>query len=160
MSLVYIGIGSNIGDAVGNCKKGIEEIGGIRGNKIVSLSSFYRTEPIGQIKQDWFINCVVKVETSLMPHPLLAALQGVEKKLGRNRNTGGGPRIIDIDILLFNGLIINEEGLNIPHPRMHERRFVLEPLSEIDENLIHPVIKKSVRRLLGEVGNIQRVEPL
>ena len=95
-----------------------------------------------------------------MPHPLLAVLQGIEEKLGRNRNTGWGPRIIDIDILLFNGLIVNEKGLNIPHPRMHERRFVLEPLSEIDENLIHPLIKKSVRRLLDEVGNIQRVEPL
>ena len=157
---VFIGIGSNVGDATDNCIKAVKEIGLIKGNRIVKVSSLYMTEPISHIKQDWFINCVVKIETDLTPYSLLSDLQKVEKRLGRKRDIRHGPRTIDLDILIFNSLIIDDNKLKIPHPRMHERRFVLEPLSEIDENLIHPVIKKSIKSLLNEIGIVQRVELL
>ena len=157
---VFIGIGSNVGDATDNCIKAVKEIGLIKGNRIVKVSSLYRAEPISHIKQDWFINCVVKIETDLTPYSLLSDLQKVEKRLGRKRDIRHGPRTIDLDILIFNSLIIDDDKLKIPHPRMHERRFVLEPLSEIDENLIHPVIKKSIKSLLNEIGIVQRVELL
>jgi len=157
---VFIGIGSNVGDATDNCIKAVKEIGLIKGNRIVKVSSLYMTEPISHIKQDWFINCVVKIETDLTPYSLLSDLQKVEKRLGRKRDIRHGPRTIDLDILIFNSLIIDDDKLKIPHPRMHERRFVLEPLSEIDENLIHPVIKKSIKSLLNEIGIVQRVELL
>ena len=155
---VFIGIGSNVGDATDNCIKAVKEIGLIKDNRIVAVSSLYRAEPISHIKQDWFINCVVKIETDLTPYSLLSDLQKVEKRLGRKRDIRHGPRTIDLDILIFNSLIIDDDKLKIPHPRMHERRFVLEPLSEIDENLIHPVIKKSIKSLLNEIGTVQRVE--
>ncbi len=157
---VFIGIGSNVGDAVDNCIKAVKEIGLMKCNRIMAVSSLYRAEPIDYIKQDWFVNCVVKIETDLTPYSLLSDLQDVEKRLGRKRDIRHGPRIIDLDILIFNSLIIDDDKLKIPHPRMHERRFVLEPLSEIDENLIHPIIKKSIRILLNELGTGQRVEPL
>jgi 2-amino-4-hydroxy-6-hydroxymethyldihydropteridine diphosphokinase len=157
---VFIGIGSNIGDAADNCIKAIKEIGLIKGNRIIAVSSLYRTEPISHIEQDWFINCVIKIETDLTPYSLLSDLQDVEKRLGRKRDMRHGPRTIDLDILLYDNLIVDEERLRIPHPEMHKRRFVLEPLAEIDENLIHPVIKKSIRLLLSEIGTVQRVELL
>ncbi len=163
---VFIGIGSNVGDAIDNCIKAIKEIGLIKGNRMAAVSSLYRTEPISLIKQDWFINCVVKIETDLTPYSLLSDLQNIEKRLGRKRDiiastsSRWGPRTIDLDILIFNSVIIDDDKLKIPHPRMHERRFVLEPLSEIDENLIHPIIKKSIKSLLNEIGTVQRVELL
>ncbi len=157
---VFIGIGSNVGDAVDNCIKAIKEIGLIKGNRIVAVSSFYKTEPISNIKQDWFINCVVKIETDLTPYSLLSDLQNIEKKLGRKRDIRHGPRTVDLDILLYDNLIVDEDRLKIPHPEIHKRRFVLEPLAEIDENLIHPIIKKSIKSLLNEIGTVQRVELL
>jgi len=157
---VYIGIGSNVGNKIDNCIKGIDEIGKIKGSKIIFVSSFYKTEPISNINQDWFINCVVKIETDLTPYFLLSDLQDIEKRLGRKRHIKNGPRTIDLDILLYDNLIVNDDKLKIPHPRMHDRRFVLEPLAEIDENLIHPIIKKGISLLLNEVGKEQKVEPL
>ena len=157
MSVVYISIGSNIGDSIGNCMRGIKGVEEIAGDKIVSVSSFYKSEPIGYSEQNWFVNCVIKIETDLTPYSLLNALQGLEKKIGRKGGIRYGPRIIDFDILLFNNLIINEKELIIPHPRMHERRFVLKPLTEIDGSIIHPTIKKSVRNLLFELGSDQKV---
>lgn len=159
-AISYIGIGSNVGDKIDNCIKVISEIEKIDKNKIIAISSLYKTEPIDYIKQDWFVNCVVKIETDLTPYSLLSDLQDVEKRLGRKKGVKWGPRTIDLDILIFNSLIIDDDKLKIPHPRMHERRFVLEPLSEIDENLIHPIIKKSIRILLNELGTGQRVELL
>lgn len=157
---VFIGIGSNVGDAIDNCIKAVKEIGLIKGNRIVKVSSLYRTEPISHIKQDWFVNCVVKIETDLTPYSLLSDLQDVEKRLGRKRDIIHGPRRIDLDILIFNSLIIDADKLIIPHPRMHERRFVLEPLSEIGRDIIHPIIGKSVSMMLDELGTGQRVELL
>jgi len=165
-AISYIGIGSNVGDKIDNCLKGIVEIGRINRNKIIAVSSIYKTESIGYTEQEWFVNCVIKIKTDLTPYFLLYYLQDVEKRLGRKRgkiastSSRWGPRTIDLDILMFNRVIIDDVQFKIPHPRMHERRFVLEPLSEIDENLIHPVIKKSVRTLLDELGTGQRVEPL
>lgn len=157
---VFIGIGSNIGDAACNCARGIEGIGEIDGNKIIAISSFYRSEPIGHIEQDWFVNCVIKIKTDLTPHSLLTALHDVEKSFGRKRDIKYGPRVIDLDVLLFDSLIIDEGEFKIPHPRMHERRFVLEPMSEIDANFTHPVTKKTIKELLRELGGSQKVEPL
>ena len=159
-AISFIGTGSNVGDAADNCKKGIKAIEKIKGNEIIAISSFYKTEPVSNIEQDWFVNCVIKIKTVLTPYQLLHKLQDIEKRLGRKKGVKWGARIIDLDILLYDNLIVDEDSLKIPHPRMHERRFVLEPLSEIDENLIHPIIKKSIRILLNELGSGQRVEPL
>ncbi|MBI3599679.1 MAG: 2-amino-4-hydroxy-6-hydroxymethyldihydropteridine diphosphokinase [Nitrospinae bacterium] len=157
---VFIGIGSNMVDAVDNCAKGIHEIGKIAENRIAAISSFYKTEPVGYLGQDWFVNCVIKIEANLTPHALLIDLQEIEKRFGRKRDIKWGPRIIDLDILLFDDLIINEKDLKIPHPRMQERRFVLDPLSEIAGNLVHPVIGKTVKELLKELNFSQKVELL
>lgn len=161
---VFIGIGSNMGDAADNCLKGISEIGKVA--QITAVSSFYKTEPVGYIKQDWFVNCAIKIETNLTPYPLFTALQEIEKRLGRKRGIIGStgsrwePRIIDLDILLFDNMIIVEDDLKIPHPEIHKRRFVLEPLSEIAGNLVHPVIGKTVKEMLKELNSSQRVELL
>ncbi len=155
---VSIGIGSNEGNAADNCLKGIGEIGKIA--RIIAVSSFYKTEPVAYLEQDWFVNCAIKIETYLTPHALLIALKDIEKRFGRERGIKWGPRIIDFDILLFDKLVIDEDNLKIPHPEMHNRRFVLEPLSEIAGNLVHPVIGKTVKELLKELNFSQRVELL
>ncbi|HKZ46214.1 MAG TPA: 2-amino-4-hydroxy-6-hydroxymethyldihydropteridine diphosphokinase [Thermodesulfobacteriota bacterium] len=154
---VFISIGSNIGGRLGNCRKAIERIVDSKNIKLVKMSSFYETEPWGEIEQDWFINCVVKIETSLDAKALLALLQDIEKGLGRNRIKKGGPRVIDLDILFFNRDITEIKEIIIPHPLLHKRRFVLTPASEIAPDFIHPVLKKRVADLLRELDDNKKV---
>ena len=146
MSTAYIGIGSNLGDREKNC---LDAIGLIeeRGMTVMARSTMIETEPWGVTDQPKFINMAVRVETDLSPEELLAALQDIERTFGRVRKEKWGPRTIDLDILLYGDLVIDSEQLKIPHPLMHERDFALRPLAEIAPDVVHPVLKKTLKEL-------------
>lgn len=158
--IAYIGIGSNLGDKIAHCEKAISAILTIDYHRLIARSSFYHTRPIGYTAQDWFINGVIKIETDLEPLNLYRTLKAIELTLGRKKTFPSGPRVIDLDLLLFDDRRIETEELWVPHPRLHERQFVLFPLAEIDPNLIHPVFKKTVGELLKEIKEDQGVERL
>ena len=143
--VVYLSLGSNLGDREANLRNAIERLRGV-GNP-VAISSFYETEPIDVVSQPWFLNCAVKLDTEKMPRQLITAILSLEQEMGRQRKQQKAPRTIDIDILLFGSSIIEIPSLTIPHPRMHERRFVLEPLAEIAPDARHPVFKRTIREL-------------
>jgi len=144
-----IGIGSNIGLAAENCEKAIALIK--KSISVTAQSSLYESEPVGKADQDWFVNAAIEVQTNLTPEELLQLLLDIEQQLGRTRKEKWGPRIIDIDILDYEGLIMDSKVLILPHPEMTQRRFVLEPLSEIAGETIHPLEKKMISELLKEL---------
>jgi 2-amino-4-hydroxy-6-hydroxymethyldihydropteridine diphosphokinase len=144
--LVYLSLGSNVGNRAENLNSAIDRLRTL--GEVVAVSSFYETEPVEFTAQPWFLNCVVKLDTEKTPEQLLAGILDIEQQLGRRRGRDKGPRIIDLDILLFGSSIVKAQGLTIPHPAMHERRFVLEPLAEIAPDMRHPVLKKTARELL------------
>ncbi|AJG40763.1 2-amino-4-hydroxy-6-hydroxymethyldihydropteridine pyrophosphokinase [Thermotoga sp. RQ7] len=150
MAKVVIALGSNLGDREMNLKTAIVKMKE-RGMYIEKLSSFVETEPYGYTDQPKFLNAVCLVETDLSPRTLLNTLLEIEREMGRVRTVKWGPRVIDLDIVFYENLIVNEEGLIIPHPDAHNRLFVLEPLSEIAPDLVHPVLKKTVQELLIEL---------
>lgn len=139
---VFIGVGSNIGDRYTNILIAEKEINCSAVCKVVEISKIYETEPFGFPDQDKFLNCVFKIKTSLMPDQLLKFLFAIEKKLKRKRVVRWGPRIIDLDILLYDELVISSKDLVIPHPGMHERMFVLKPLCDLAPDYIHPVLNE------------------
>ena len=157
MKKVFLGLGSNLGDRaeyLQETKIRIEESIG----SVVSASSVYETEPWGFVSDTDFLNMVLCVETNLSPSGLLGRILMIESLMGRIRNERQfSSRNIDIDILLYNNAIVNEVALKIPHPRMHERRFVLVPLAEISPDLIHPVLKKSIESLLKSCKDYSKV---
>ena len=156
--VVYLGLGSNLGDKVANCLRALTEVSASHHNQIHALSSLYKTEPIGYRDQDWFINCVAEVSTTLPPRPFHAFLQGIEKGMGRKKTVKMGPRIIDLDILFYGAEVIEEAGLIIPHPLLHERGFVLVPLAELAPELRHPVLQKTAAELLEGLEGKGEVE--
>lgn len=142
---VYLSLGSNVGDRQANLEGVItrlEELG-----RVAAVSAFYETEPVEFAWQPWFLNCAVAVETELMPRQFLARVMAIEQVMGRKRIRAKGPRNIDIDIVLFGNSVVDTAGLVVPHPRMHERRFVLEPLAEIAAEVRHPVFKRTIREM-------------
>ena len=152
MKTVYIGIGGNLGDPYENCIKAVEAIGEHPSCEIKVLSSFYRTEPVGVEGQNWFINAVMSMNTSLSPAELINTLLQIEKEMGRKRSgKRWESRIIDLDVLLIGDEIINDKNLTVPHPRMHTRRFVMAPMADIAPELIHPVLGKRMEDLLEEI---------
>jgi len=150
--IVYLGLGSNLGDKAGNCRRALERISASDHTHIQAVSSLYKTEPIGYRDQDWFINCAAKAYTALSPLSLQRFLQGIEKQMGRVMTFAMGPRLIDIDILLYGAEFVEEPGLSVPHPHLHERGFVLVPLAELDPDLTHPILKKTITELLQNSG--------
>jgi 2-amino-4-hydroxy-6-hydroxymethyldihydropteridine diphosphokinase len=144
----YIGIGSNIGDKISNCRLAIDKISHLAHCRVAASSSLFKTEPEGVTGQEWYINGVSYLITSLDPFQLIKALLAIEEAMGRRRRKRWEPRIIDLDILLFGQEVIRSPHLIIPHPLMHKRRFVLEPLAQLAPEFIHPVLKVSIRRLL------------
>ncbi len=149
MAIAYIGIGSNLGNRKENCEKAVNLLSQ-KGIKVLKRSSFYETEPWGVKEQPKFINAALEVETDLEPEELLKTIKGIESDLGRGSVIRWGPRLIDLDILLYNDLVVKTNNLEIPHPGVKNREFVLKPLSEIAPDKIHPVLKKSIESLLLE----------
>ena len=156
MKTIYLSLGSNIGDRAKNIAKAIEALGA-RGVGVTKESSLYETEPVELREQAWFLNSVVKAEMDLMPQQLMRALLAIEREMGRTRRVPKGPRLIDMDILLFGSSVVRTPELEIPHPRMAERRFVLLPLAEIAPAARHPVFRKTIAELLSETPDRSEV---
>ena len=154
----YLGLGSNIGDKRAHIERAIERIAAFM--TVRRVSSFYETAPVGYLDQDWFLNCAIEVETARTARELAPLLLGLELEMGRRRELPGGPRTIDVDILFHGSEVIDEEGLQIPHPRLHERLFVLAPLTELCPDLVHPVIGTTVAELARKLAGKQRIRRL
>ena len=152
MNAVYIGVGSNLGDKLHNCRKAIELIDNIEGCTVMKQSGFYRTEPVGVASQDWYVNGVICVETGLSAQDLLKSLLSIETHMGRMRKKKWESRIIDLDILLFENHVIDEKTLTIPHPLMHMRKFVLMPMVQLDPDLVHPVLGRTMSELFDDLA--------
>ncbi len=161
MERVLIGLGSNQGDSVAICLAAIQCLADHPRVHLVKRSSFYRTAPLLVTDQPWFINSVVLFETDLHPKELLDLMLQIESDFGRIRQTRWGPRTLDLDLLAYGDRQFDLPALTIPHPRLHERRFVLEPLLEIDPDWVHPTLKVAARDLLHRIlgdKNDQKVE--
>lgn len=156
MKRVFLSLGSNLGDRSGNIVKALDQIAEA-GIEVRRVSSFYRTEPVEFRQQPWFVNCAAEVATDLLPLQLLKALQRVEWNVGRRRGIDKGPRVIDIDILLYENVVVRSPALNIPHRSMAERRFVLVPLSEIAAGLRHPLTERTILEMLNETADTSQV---
>ena len=160
MNIAFIGIGSNIGDRERNCLEAIRLLQQTGAGKVLSRSSLHHTPPYGFEEQDWFFNAAVKMETPLSPLDLFGALKSIEKDMGRQAGFRWGPRIIDLDLLFYNALVMESDELTLPHPGIEKRRFVLEPLAELDPEWTHPRLLKNIAELLRELGPESKEEAL
>ncbi len=158
--IAFLGIGSNQDDPLSQCLRAVKEIAALENVRLLRTSSWYHTDPVGFERQERFVNAVAEVRTVRGPHDLLKALQGIESAMGRVREIKWGPRIIDLDILLFGQEIIGDDHLVIPHPELHRRRFVLVPLNEIASYAIHPLFGITMKGLLDRLEDRSEVEPL
>jgi 2-amino-4-hydroxy-6-hydroxymethyldihydropteridine diphosphokinase len=148
--LVYLSLGSNLGDREKHLCEAIDRLQDL--GVIGKISAFYETQPVEvQAEQPWFLNCALAMETELAPLEFLGRMLAVEQSMGRIRTQPKGPRTIDIDILLFGNDVLDTPELTVPHPAMHQRRFVLQPLAEIAQKVIHPLLKRPVRELLDSL---------
>jgi 2-amino-4-hydroxy-6-hydroxymethyldihydropteridine diphosphokinase len=152
-TITYLSLGSNVGDREGNLREAIRRLGEL--GTVSKVSSLYETEPVDYAEQPWFLNCAVELDTDLSPQEFMRGTLDIERAMGRDRDGAQpkGPRTIDIDILLFGDAVIDQPHLKVPHPAMHKRRFVLAPLAEIDAEVIHPVLERSIGELLDELPN-------
>ena len=153
----YLGLGSNLGNRMKNLEMAYAAISGHQDIRVTASSACYETEPMGYKNQGWFINQVLRIETRLSPYEILKFVLKTEHHLGRKRRIPWGPRSIDIDILLYGNMVMNDPDLTIPHPHLTERRFVLIPLSEIAPSLIHPVTGKTIEDILRGLSAVDCV---
>ncbi len=151
MEKAAIGIGANLGDSVRICLDAIETLRNYPAVNILGVSSLFRTKPVGYAEQNWFVNAAVLCETALGPQQLLDFLLELEKSFGRVRTLRWGPRTLDLDIIFFGSRRIDQPGLKIPHPLMHERLFVLAPLAEVEPEWVHPALGLSVNQMLDSL---------
>jgi 2-amino-4-hydroxy-6-hydroxymethyldihydropteridine diphosphokinase len=157
-TLVYLSLGSNVGDREAQLLDAQTRLSAI--GRVVAVSSLYETEPVEFTQQPWFLNCAVALETNKTAQELMAVILRIEQEMGRRRLQKKGPRSIDIDILLFGETVIDSTDLTIPHPALHQRRFVLEPLAEIAPEVLHPALKKTIRELRDALPPGQAVRKL
>jgi 2-amino-4-hydroxy-6-hydroxymethyldihydropteridine diphosphokinase len=153
--LVYLSLGSNIGNRQGHLRGAVARLETL--GRVVAVSSLYETEPVEFTNQPWFLNCAVVLETEKMPKQFMSSVLKIEKEMGRRRTQEKGPRTIDIDILLFGNATIDLPELTVPHPAMHARRFVLQPLAEIAPEVKHPGLKRTIRELRDALPSGQTV---
>lgn len=153
--VAYLSLGSNLGDRAANLRTAIAELKA--GGRLLAVSAMYESQPMEVTDQPWFVNCVAAIETEKTPRELLKLALQIETRMGRIRTQEKGARNIDIDIVLFGNQVVDEPGLKIPHPAMHRRRFVLEPLAEIAPEVSHPTFGKTAQQLLGELDGEQIV---
>lgn len=156
MAIAYLSLGSNIGDRAGNIARAIAALRA-RGVRVTRESSLYETEPVEFLEQAWFLNGAIEVETELSPERLMEGLLEIEREMGRERRVPKGPRLIDMDILLYGEEVVRKPGLDIPHPRMAERKFVLVPLAEIAGEANHPVSMMTIAEMLEATADRSEV---
>ena len=156
----FIGIGSNLGVPVENCEKAIRLLAATPKIEVVTQSCLYESEPVGKVDQNWFVNAVVAIRTSLTPESLLKTILTIEKDFGRERREKWGPRIIDLDLLMYEDLVSRSNHLTIPHPEMTKRRFVLLPLSEFAGEILHPLENKTILDLLEVLPQTPQVNKI
>ena len=157
MTDAYIALGSNLGDRRATLERAVRDINGLEMTRVVAQSTLIETDPVGPVAQGRYLNGVIHVQTQLTPRALLGSLLAIEAELGRDRlgDLRWGPRTADLDLLIFGDLQIDEPGLHVPHPRLAERRFVLEPLCEIAPELVVPGLGKTVRELLDALARTE-----
>lgn len=155
MAVVYLGLGSNVGNRARNIYSALRRLA--PGVRLRQISSLYETEPVGLSDQPWFLNLVCSGETDLSPQTLLELTKQIEQEMGRREGPRFGPRLIDIDILFYDDLVIATPQLEIPHPRLHQRAFTLVPLIEISPDLVHPLLKMSVQRLRDSAASLGEI---
>jgi 2-amino-4-hydroxy-6-hydroxymethyldihydropteridine diphosphokinase len=159
MTIVYLGLGSNMGDRIGFLQQALTQLTAHPQVRLLSASSFYETEPVGDTDQEWFVNVAVAIETDLAPEPLLTHCLAVEQQLGRQRQADRpfGPRTVDIDILFYGSLVWHSDSLTLPHPQVCHRAFVLVPLLEVNPRLLHPVTNKTIEQLHQDMDHPEQV---